>query len=344
MRINLILEPHAGPERTAELCKLAESYGIEGVWVSNLHDGRDPFVNFVDAARATTRIRLGPVAVSPYELHPLKMANSLLTLNEIAKGRAQIGVAAGDGGTAYAMGIPATRRLRAVRECVEIIHAVGSGKLTRYAGEMYKVRWYHANWVTQPPPLVYVCAGGPQLLKSAARYAQGIYLGDHLPEHVANVRRMIDPEIAAHNPNKDSFRLINFWAWHVKESREEAYAEARMWLAARLTPWPAYYHRGILPDEDMQVIWKNINALSRAFYEQDPNIPEVPRDILDRMVQRCTASSPVSELDREIERLRAFEKAGLTDIALRVYANPDAAIRLIGERVVPALDPRRAAA
>ena len=107
MRINLIFEPHGSPERFAELAQLAESYGLEGIWVSNMHDGRDPFVNFVDAARATKRIRLGPVAVSPYELHPLKMGNALLTLNEIAGGRAQLGVAAGDGGTAYAMGIPA---------------------------------------------------------------------------------------------------------------------------------------------------------------------------------------------------------------------------------------------
>jgi alkanesulfonate monooxygenase SsuD/methylene tetrahydromethanopterin reductase-like flavin-dependent oxidoreductase (luciferase family) len=337
MRINLILEPHAPPEWFAELAKLAESYGIAGIWVSNMHDGRDPFINFVDAARATSKIRLGPVAVSPYELHPLKMGNALLTLNEIAGGRAQIGVAAGDGGTAYAMGIPAKRRLRAVRECVEIMNAMATGKLVQYKGEMYQVRWYHSSWVTQPLPLILVCAGGPQMLRSSARYAQGIFIGDHVPEHVAEVRSIIDPEIQQHNPNKDTFRLINFWAWHVKETREEAHAEARMWLAARLSPWPAYYYRGILPDEEMQVVWKNTDALNRAFYSKDSNIPEIPPEILDKLVRRCTAASPISELDFEIDRLRQFKAAGLTDIALRIYENPAAAIRLIGEKVMPAL-------
>jgi alkanesulfonate monooxygenase SsuD/methylene tetrahydromethanopterin reductase-like flavin-dependent oxidoreductase (luciferase family) len=43
------------------------------------------------SARVTTSIKLGPVAVSPSELHPLKMANALLTLNEISGGRAYIG-------------------------------------------------------------------------------------------------------------------------------------------------------------------------------------------------------------------------------------------------------------
>lgn len=336
MQIHLILEPNSAPERLAELARLAEGYGIAGIWASNMHDGRDPFVNFVDAARATSRISLGPVAVSPYELHPLKMGNALLTLNEIAKGRAQIGIAAGDGGTAYAMDVPAKRRLRAVREGVDIISAMATGELVRYAGEIYKVRWYHAKWVTQKQPLVLVCAGGPQMLRSSAKYAQGIFLGDHLPEHVAEVREIIDPEIRK-NPHQDTFRLMNFWAWHVKEDREEAYAEARMWLAARVTPWPAYGHRGILPEAEMQVVWNNLPALNRAFYAQDANIPEIPRSILDKLVQRCTACSPLSELDREIERLRQFRTAGLTAIALRLYKDPESAIRVIGERVLPAL-------
>jgi alkanesulfonate monooxygenase SsuD/methylene tetrahydromethanopterin reductase-like flavin-dependent oxidoreductase (luciferase family) len=337
MNIDLILEPHDSPERWAELAQLAEGYGIGALWVSNMHDGRDPFINFVDAARATTRIKMGPVAVSPYELHPLKMGNALLTLNEISKGRAQIGVAAGDGGTAFAMGKKAERRLRAVKECVEIIDALSTGKLVQYQGEMYEVKWYQSNWVTQPKPAVYVCAGGPQMLRSSAKYAEGIFLGDHPPDHVAEVRSVIDPLIQAHNLHQDSFRLRNFWAWHVKEDPEEALAESRMWLAARVTPWPAYGHRGILPDDEMQVVWDNTEALNRAFYAQSADIPEIPRPLLDKLCLRCTSASPLSQLDHEIERLRKFAAAGLTDIALRIYRNPETAIRVIGERVIPAL-------
>lgn len=338
MRIDLVLESSNSPERLAELARLAEDAGVSGIWISNMHDGRDPFINLVDAARATEHLHMGPVAVSPYELHPLKMGNALLTFNEIAKGRAHLGVAAGDGGTAFAMGMAATRRLRAVRECIDIIEAMATGELVKYMGEMYKVRWYHADWVTQGQPEVYVCAGGPQLLRSSAKYSQGIYLGDHLPKHVADVRTMIDPEIEAHNPHKDSFRLRNFWAWHVKEDREEALAEARMWLAARVTPWPAYYHRGILPEEDMQIVWDNTDALNRAFYGKDSNIPEIPRRILDELSAQCTACSALADIDHEIERLQAFKAAGLTDISLRIYKDPEKAIKIIGERVIPALN------
>lgn len=337
MRFNLILEPNMEPNRLAELAALAESHGFAGIWASNMHDGRDPFVNFTLAAQATSKIRLGPVAVSPYELHPLKMGNALLTLNEIANGRAQIGISAGDGGTAFAMGMKTERRLRAVRECVDIINAMGTGELMSYKGELYQVKWYNASWVSKPLPKVYVCAGGPQLLKSSAKYAEGIYLGDHHPEHVAAVREAIDPEIDAHNPNKDDFRLLNFWAWHVKEDEEAALAEARMWLAARVTPWPAYYHE-VLPKEEMQLIWDNTDALNKAFYGQTSEIPELPRDLLDKLCRCCTSCAPESEIQREIDKMKQFRAAGLTDICLRVYKNPAHAIELIGKHVIPALE------
>ena len=64
MRIDVILESNSAPDLVAELGKLAEGYGLGGVWVSNMNDARDPFINFVNLAYATERIHLGPIAVS----------------------------------------------------------------------------------------------------------------------------------------------------------------------------------------------------------------------------------------------------------------------------------------
>jgi alkanesulfonate monooxygenase SsuD/methylene tetrahydromethanopterin reductase-like flavin-dependent oxidoreductase (luciferase family) len=337
MKFHIIVEANNSHLRIAELARLAESFGIEGIWTSNMHDSRDPFINMTEAARTTEKILMGPVAVSPYELHPLKMANALLTLNEISGGRAQIGVGAGDGGTATAMGIPAVRRVRATRECVEIIEAAATGEPVTYKGEMYEVQYYHSSWVTQPPPPVYVCAGGPQMIRSSAKYSQGIYLGDHLPEHVAVVKEMIKEEQASIGRVDENFRLLNFWAWHVKESQDDARAEAAIWLAMRATPWPQFYHRLDLPDDEMQLVWDNLKEINMAYYKRDPNeIKKLPKDILNRVVDQCAATSSISNIDDEIDRFKRFEAVGLTDVALRIYDNPEASIRLIGERVMPA--------
>lgn len=335
MRIDVILESNNSPERVLELGRLAEECGLGGVWVSNMNDARDPFINFVPLAMNTRRIRLGPIAVSPFELHPLKMASSLLTLNEVARGRAQIVVGAG-GGTATAMGIRRTRIVRAVRECVEILRQASTGQPVRYEGELFKVRWYDPRWVQSPPPRIYIGANGPQMLKAAARHGDGIMVSDFVVDHVRRARTLIDEGLDAAGRDRASFPVNNFWAWHVKETREEAEREARIWLAVRGTLYPNYINDVLDPDE-AAVVNSNINAFIRAYQRKTDVIEGVDPAIVRKLVHNCTSACAISELDREIERLREFRAAGLTEIALRVYDDPDKAIRLIGERVVPAL-------
>ncbi|MBN8279404.1 MAG: LLM class flavin-dependent oxidoreductase [Gammaproteobacteria bacterium] len=337
MRVDLILEANNASGRVAELAKLAESYGFGGLWVSNMHDARDPFINFVQSALGTTRISMGPVAVSPYELHPMKMAAALLTLNEISNGRAHIGIAAGAGGAPTAMGVPQERRLRAVRECVEILKAACTGKPLRYKGEMFKVLYYHPSYAGGTPPMIWVCANGPMMLASAARYADGIFVGDHTPEDIGRMRAIVDAKCAEVGRSQAGMRFNNFWAWHVKETREAAHREARRWLAIRATPYPDYYYRDILPEEEMQVIFANKPAIIKAFNTGSDVIEGIPADIMERFVDKATSASGLDDLEREIDRLRRFKANGLTEISLRIYENPEWTIKLIGEKVIPAL-------
>ena len=133
MRIDIILESNNAPETVSELGRLAEDCGLGGVWVSNMNDARDPFINFVQLALNTTRIRIGPIAVSPFELHPLKMASSLLTLNEVAQGRAQIVVGSG-GGTATAMGALGIGLIRMARVRPPVNRAIQASQRPRAPG------------------------------------------------------------------------------------------------------------------------------------------------------------------------------------------------------------------
>jgi len=335
MKIDVILESSNPPETVSKLGQLAEEQGLGGVWVSNMTDARDPFLNFAQLAMNTRRVRLGPIAVSPFELHPMKMASSLLTLNELAGGRARI-VVGGGGGTATAMGVPQERRVRAVRECVEILRAAATGQPVQYAGEIYKVQWYNPSWVKSPAPMIYVGAGGPQMLRSSARYADGIMVSDFVVDHVRRARAIIDESLQASGRDVAAFPMNNFWAWHVKESREEAEKEARLWLAVRGTIYPKYI-RDILDADDAQIVNTHIDAFIRAYNRKDPVIEGVPDAIVHKLVKGCTSACAVSEIDGEIDRLLQFRAAGLTEIALRIYDHPAQAIRLIGKHVVPAV-------
>ena len=108
MKLDLVLEPDT-PQRFAALGQLAEQLGFGCVWTANHVAAPDPFMSFMPLAQQSATIAMGPVAVSPYELHPVKIANQLLTLNETSGGRARV-VIGGGGGAIIAMGLKSGRR------------------------------------------------------------------------------------------------------------------------------------------------------------------------------------------------------------------------------------------
>ena len=267
MRIDVIIESTRTPAEFLRLGKLAEECGLGGVWVANNSNGRDPFVSFVPLALQSDSIRMGPIAVSPFELHPYKMAVSLLTLNELAGGRAQI-VVGGGGGVADAIGNRPKRVLGPLRECVEIITAAAAGGTLKHDGEHFPITWLDTRWVTQSPPMIYVGANGPRMLEAAAQYAPGIMVSDFVPARVRWARGIIDPVLSADGRMPANFPLNNFWAWHVKESAEEALREARIWLCVRGTIYDDYI-RDVVDEDEARIVTDNIGSFAKAFLRQD---------------------------------------------------------------------------
>jgi hypothetical protein len=104
---------------------------------------------------------------------------------------------------------------------------------------------------------------------------------------------------------------------------------------ARGTIWEPQIH-DVVSDEEAAVVAKHYPAFVRA-YRKTSDIEGVPEDIMQKIVDRGVAASSVAEIDREIEKLREMREAGVTGVALCLYDDPADSIRVIGERVVPAL-------
>lgn len=334
MRVDLIIQPHLSADEFVELGKLAEGYGISSVWVSNHLDGRDPFVNFVPLAERTQKLCMGPTALSPYEEHPMQMAKLLMTLNEISGGRAHVAVGGG-GGTIDSMGLKSVRMVRAVRECLEILRLATTRDRVFYEGEMFQMRGLNTGWAKAPPPTIYGAANGAQMLRMSARYADGIMTSDFTPGRLRWAREHIDPVLDETGRDKESFPLINFWATHIKETREEAMAEARLYLMARGTIWDPYILDVVDADEAAEIA-KHYPAFVKAYRKTD-DIKGPPRELVDKIVERGVTACAADDLDTQIERFKEMRTAGATGVALCLYNDPADAIRVIGERIVPAL-------
>jgi Coenzyme F420-dependent N5,N10-methylene tetrahydromethanopterin reductase and related flavin-dependent oxidoreductases len=91
-------------------------------------------------ADPSSQIKLGVLAVSPFGMLPLKIADSLLTLNEVSHGRAPVAVGAGAGNlTAMILDTP-TKIVLAVREALAILLPACSDDLKKgYRGALFSV-------------------------------------------------------------------------------------------------------------------------------------------------------------------------------------------------------------
>ena len=336
MRFDIILYSDLSADDMVRYGKLAEEYGLGGIWIANNTDSRDPFVNFVPLAMQTTKLRMGPIAVSGYELHPIKIAQSLMTLNAFAGGRAQI-VIGGGGGTAQNFGFVPKRMVRGLRESVEMVEYALEARTGAYRGEIFKAGWIDTRWAKgQTPAMVYAGANGPQMLRAASKIARGIMVSDFTPERVRWARDIIDPNLQERGIDPATYPLNNFWAWHVQEDREAALNEARTFLCVRGSIWPDYIDDHVDKDE-ARIVTENLDAFVKAYQARSGDIEGVPDDILTKICDSGTSASSIENIEHEIERMRTFRDAGLTEIALCIYSDPERAIRLIGEHLVPAL-------
>jgi len=340
MRLDLVLEPDS-PARFQQLGVLAEQLGFGNVWTANHIAARDPFMSFMPLAQATGRIGLGPVAVSPYELHPVKIANQLGVLNEQAPGRARV-VVGGGGGTVIGLGMKPGRRavmprmVRAVREAVEVVREACSGQLCNYSGELFEVQGYKAAWMAEPSPQLYVGASKPQMLRLAGRVADGVMMSDVTLPRIEASMAELRSSLTKNSRDGRAFPVSNLYAWHVNEDAGVARAEARAKLFVRgmLEDW---YISPFLEPAECAIVEEHFAAFAAAYVNNSPVVEGVSDALVDKLVDNLTWTGTPGDIDGFVAEMLAFRDAGVTELAVRLYAQPELSMRMLAERVMPML-------
>ena len=173
MKVDVIIEAGATAQELAELGRSAEHHGINCLWACNFPSRRDPFIAQASASAATKRLRLGIMPISPYEVHPLKLAEMVATLSEVAGPRVQLLLGGLGKSVSNATGLEPFRRVTAVAEAAEILKSLFGGAPTTFEGEIYSVHQQQLAWFTDDVP-VYLAANGPKMLALAGRLADGV--------------------------------------------------------------------------------------------------------------------------------------------------------------------------
>ncbi|MEJ2016162.1 MAG: LLM class flavin-dependent oxidoreductase [Limibacillus sp.] len=139
-----------------ELCDMAEDAGFEAIWTGEHHGmnftiAPNPFLNLVDLARRTSRVRLGTGTIVAPFWHPIKLAGEAAMTDILCDGRLEIGLARGAYNFEYQRlggGMDAWRAGQHLREIVPAIQGLWRGDY-EHTGDC----WRFPTTTSTPKPL-----------------------------------------------------------------------------------------------------------------------------------------------------------------------------------------------
>jgi limonene 1,2-monooxygenase len=244
--------PTLALQQDLDLICLLDRLGFDEAWIGEHHSAgyeiiASPEVFIATAAERTSRIRLGTgVSSLPYH-HPLMLADRMVLLDHLTRGRVMLGCGPGAlPSDAYMMGIEVARQRDMMEESLEAILRLLDGETVSMTTQGFTLREarLHLRPYTHPRFEVAVAAQiSPAGPRAAGRFGTGMLsIGatsaagfDLLGSHWSVVEERA--EQFGTTVDRRDWRLVA--PIHIAETREQAYREVEFGLAA----WVDYFQR-----------------------------------------------------------------------------------------------------
>jgi len=340
----------------------AESLGFESGWLFDSHMVyADVYVMMALCAERTQRMTFGPgIAVAPSRIAPVTAA-AIATLNRLYPGRAELGIGTGNTGR-RTMGMP-PMKLGAFREYLRVLRGLLRGETVEYReGDITRsIRFMHPERgiidLDGPIP-IHVAAFGPKALELAGEVGDGWITFWGGPDDVRSARKIMDAgaKKAGRDLTADGFRTICFHNVYVTRPGERVDSDS-----ARRAVGPSIFsllryqiHAGSLAvDESGKPIgvpealarpiqrflgWmkkENIDPdrdFARYYENYFLSLRKEHLELLDAdTIRTITIAGPPEEC---VERIREFERAGVTDFAIVLGGNANDLLKRFADGVL----------
>jgi 5,10-methylenetetrahydromethanopterin reductase len=289
-----------------EQARAADAQGAATLWISDHLFLREPFSTAAAALGVTARARVALMAVSPHIVHPVQIAMAAATLDELAPGRVVLCLGTGAPRDLADAGLEPRRRLRALREALELTRQLLAGETVHYDGEVFRAHGHALASGRRAVP-IFLAASGPQTLALAGAVADGVLLSN--ASSVEFVRWALD-RVEAGAKGRALSRAGLVYAC-VAEGGADALGRFRRNLAITL--------RGGHHTLNVKLGGGSLDqaALDDAVSRQDWTRAEAL--ITDDLGRRHTASGTAAQVR---ERLAAYRAAGLDEIVLGGLSDP----------------------
>ncbi len=291
------------------LAVLGERRGYDHVWLPETW-GRDAVTVLTRIAAETERIGIGPSILNVYSRSPALLAQTAVTLGEVADGRLRVGI--GPSGPAVVEGwhgVEFDRPLRRSREYLEIFRTVTAGEDLEYDGDVFSLSGFRLRCEPPAEPIPIDAAGmGPKSVELAGRFADGwhaiVFTPEGLRDRLGDLHRGI--ELGGRDP--DDVRVSLSVTACALEDGERARELARGHVAFYVAAMGTYYRRSLA----RQGYASEADAIAAAWANGDREGARalVDDELLDAL---CAAGTP-ERARSELEKFDAID--GLDEVAV----------------------------
>jgi 5,10-methylenetetrahydromethanopterin reductase len=331
--IGLVTLGDVPASRLLSLARIAEQEGLSTIWLTDEAFFRGAIPTAVACANATDRLRVGLGVVNPFNHSPVSIAKDFATLQELADGRAVLGIGAAWAPPLEAQGIAWTKALAAVRDTVLIVRTLLAGEECTYEGRKFAVHKVKLDF--EPPAIpssILIAAMFPRALVQAGEIGDGAILSVLCPPgYVAAARNLAQEGARSVGRNLDGFEIVQYVPMEVDDDGDRARRSTKRYLGFLLqhtygsgdTRWNTVANLGGLDSDDFTEVYERLAT------GQQPE-DAVPDLLLDNLAIAGTPS-------RCLELLQAYKAAGTTELVamLPPWCNLEHVITTIGRRLAP---------
>ena len=346
-----------GSVKVAKHVKYAEERGYSHAW---LYDSQmlasEVYASLALCAAATTKIKLGPGVTNPKSRIAPLTACGMASINELAPGRAILGIGTGNT-TRRTMGMPAAR-LDELRDHVRVCQGLFKGELTDYTeGDRHrKIKFLNPDMgyinIREHIP-VYISASGPKVAQMAGEIADGVILFGAVDPSI--VRWMVDnvregARKAGRDPSK--LKVVSMTAFYLTQNeRDIATREVREAVgpmvasSSNIFALSTHQNPGLLPAD----FRAELSAFTDVYKEPDAPVETRHIKLYSGYLQKLRpehealmtekimrATTLVGTKHQIIEAIRGMHAAGVDQVAVQPILDTVNTIDQFANEIMPA--------
>lgn len=311
-------------------CQIADRMDYDSVWSmdhSNVPQWKNAVVNdawlmLAAIGAVTSHVELGTCVTDAIRRHPSAIALSTITLDRITKGRAILGIGAGEAQNVVDFGIEFSKPVSKFKEQLEVIERLFESEPDRrvsYKGQHYNLveACLQARSIRKPRPPVYIAAGAPKTLELCARYGDGWIPIGYTPELFKNHANVIRDRAKETGRDLNGFQFANDVDIYFTDDGEEAWNKMKNAVKVSLYKPELLKVHNIQQDSEFD--------FRRYFTEYAMNKP----DLMEQM-KRAALKIPdsvartaigVGKPDDVIQMLERFIDAGTNHFIIRFWGD-----------------------